>query len=160
VGRMTNTAVPHAATTTEPLRRWARENPLPADAVLASALLLLSLVTSTDGPAVLLLVVPALALLLVRRQYPVAVAVTLTGVTMLAIAAGYLPLGLVVALGVAQYTLGLYRDLRIALPVGVGLLFGVPVLAVIADRLSGGYGYSFGGLGVDWLATVGLGCRC
>jgi signal transduction histidine kinase len=125
----------------EQLVRWARR-PNVADMLLVGALVAVGLVTaaptgyhSNRAAAALLVAAPLPVLLLLRRRYPVAVCVALAFANLLIVATGFPQIGAILALVVALYSLGAYRDIQAAVAVGFTLLVALPVGAWFGAEL-------------------------
>jgi signal transduction histidine kinase len=136
---MPTIALPHPSAGR--LLEWARR-PAGTDLLLAFAVTSLGLVTAQRvGPgatltsAVFLFALPMPVLLLARRRYPIGICAALATGNVLLAAAGSLQAGALVALAVALYTLGAYRELAVAVVTGFGLLFALPVAAWVAARV-------------------------
>jgi signal transduction histidine kinase len=130
---MPTTAALPPPVSTERVVRWARR-PNVTDMLLVGALVAVGLLTAAPAgyypdraAAVLLVSAPLPVLLLVRRRYPVAVCVALALANLLIVTTGYPPLGGVLALAAALYSLGAYRDIQVAVAVGFALLVALPV---------------------------------
>lgn len=125
---------------TEPLRAWARRHPVPADLLLAFALLGLSLVVgaagAAGGPWLAVVVVLLLPVLAFRRRFPLTVlaATTALGVAQDLIGPQFPPT--LVAVLIAVYTVAAHRD-RHRVPAAV-----VTVLALTAGGLTGSTGWA------------------
>ena len=139
------------------LLHWARR-PNVTDMLLTGALLAVSLLAARPAgfypdraAGAVLVAAPLPILMLIRRRYPVAVCVALAVANLPIVSTGYPQLGAVLTLAVALDTLGAYRNLQVAVPVGFALLVALPVAASVGSHL-----LSFPGIAHSYLPAPAL----